>query len=286
MPYILLLLSIVLSTGRNILSKSLSATEFGTKAFFKHQSILFAFGSLILILFADPSALIPSPKTLLLSAIYSVLLLFAQWFYTIALGSGNTATCSAVYSMGFILPIIFGALIWSEPFSQIDLAGVICAVLAIIYSKKAQQGNQNSDKRYLLSLLIATISSGGLGIMQKIQQSSDVADEKAVFLCCAFVLASVISFIASLITHAAQKNTGKHSIKISAGIGIAFGSCNLLNTILAGLLASSVLFPTLNIGVIILTMLCGMIFFKERISKKDLFVLLLGGMAILLLNIP
>jgi glucose uptake protein GlcU len=58
----------------------------------------------------------------------------------------------------------------------------------------------------------------------------------------------------------------------------------LLNTTLAGLLDSAIFFPTLNIGVILLSMICGVIFFKERILKKEITVLILGGVSILLLN--
>ena len=54
---------------------------------------------------------------------------------------------------------------------------------------------------------------------------------------------------------------------------------------LAGRLPSAVFFPTLNIGVIVLTLICGILCFKERIRKKELLVLLFGGLSIFLLNI-
>ena len=84
--------------------------------------------------------------------------------------------------------------------------------------------------------------------------------------------------------------TGANSIRprkltVASCVGLFFGCCNLLNTSLAGLLDSAIFFPTLNIGVILLSMICGVIFFKEKISKKELAVLILGGLSILLLNL-
>lgn len=290
MPTLLLLLSIILSTGRNLLSKNLSGVAFGTRSFFDRQSILFAFGALALLLFGSPQIKIPSPETVLFSIIYGILLILAQWFYTISLGGGSTALCSTVYSLGFILPALSGALIWSEPFSVFDTFGILCAILAILFSRSNNEKNANTDKKYFIPLIVAMLASGGLGIMQKIQQKSDAKDEKSIFLIIAFLLAALISYALSLfvkaeIENTESKKTKNKSLLVAIGIGIAFGCCNLLNTALAGLLPSTVFFPTLNIGVILATMLCSIFLFKERLGRKEIFVLMFGGMSIFLLNI-
>ena len=51
MPLLLLGLSVVLSTGRNLFSKKLSDIRFGTRAFFLCQSVLFLCGAVSLVLF-------------------------------------------------------------------------------------------------------------------------------------------------------------------------------------------------------------------------------------------
>lgn len=286
MSALLLSLSILLSTGRNILSKNLSAAPFGSKRFFCRQGLLFLFGALALLVFGSPSPQMPSPKTLMFALIYGVLLIFAQWFYTIALGAGNTALCSTVYSLGFIIPTLSGAIFWSEAFSLLDLIGICCAVAAIFCSGGAPKKKENSDKKYFIPLVVSMLSSGGLGVMQKIQQKSDVSNERTEFLIIAFALAAIFSFFVSLFAN--KERTAKESMGAfwtAAGVGVAFGACNLLNTALAGMLPSTVFFPTLNIGVIVLTMLCSVIFFKERMRKKEILVLSLGGVSILLLNI-
>ena len=157
---------------------------------------------------------------------------------------------------------------------------------AIIVSGRKPQAKRNTAKSYyFIPLLIAMLASGGLGIVQKMQQKSAYAEQKSTFLLIAFALAAVISFQFSLFAKK-QEDTpfrcGK--LAVASCIGVCFGCCNLLNTTLAGLLPSAIFFPTLNICVILLSMLCGVVFLKERLSKKEVMVLILGGAAILLLN--
>lgn len=286
MPFLLLGLSVVLSTGRNLLSKNLSNVRFRTRPFFWCQSALFLCGAVALVLFGKISSGVVAYQTLIYAAIYAILLIFAQWFYTAALAKGNTALCSTVYSLGFILPTLSGAILWAESFSFLDLLGIMCAISAVIVSGLKSQAKEKATKSYyFIPLVIAMLASGGLGIVQKLQQKSAYAEQKSIFLLIAFTLAAVISLIFSLFA----KKQGdppfrRGKLAVASCIGVCFGCCNLLNTTLAGLLDSAIFFPTLNIGVILLSMICGVIFFKERISKKEIVVLILGGVSILLLN--
>lgn len=182
MAALLLCISILLSAGRNLLSKWISDIQFGTRAFFKCQGILFLCGGVALLIFGNVVWEMPSLAILGYAAIYALFLIVAQWCYTVALFRGNTATCSTVYSLGFILPTLSGALIWDELFSVIDAAGVVCAALAVIVSGWRKPSDKNRVKTsYIIPLIIAMIASGGLGIVQKLQQSSPYADQKTVF---------------------------------------------------------------------------------------------------------
>ena len=287
MPLLLLGLSVVLSTGRNLFSKKLSNIQFGTRSFFLCQSVLFLCGGIALVLFGKIVWNSLAIATIGYAVIYGFLLILAQWFYTAALAKGNTALCSTVYSLGFILPTLSGAILWSEPFSMLEVLGVLCAMSAVIVSGvRPHVKEKNGKSYYFIPLIIAMLASGELGIVQKLQQKSDYSDQKSLFLLIAFLLAAGISLPFALFT----KNTTANSIRprklaVASCIGLFFGCCNLLNTSLAGLLDSAIFFPTLNIGVILLSMICGVIFFKEKISKKELAVLILGGLSILLLNL-
>lgn len=286
MPFLLLALSVVLSTGRNLCSKKLSDIQFGTRSFFLCQSTLFLCGGIALILFENISLNDLAIATVGYAIVYGLLLILAQWFYTAALSKGNTALCSTVYSLGFIIPTLSGAILWSEPFSIPDLFGVLCAISAVIVSGVKPQAKEKTAKSYyFIPLIIAMLASGGLGVVQKLQQKSDYSDQKAIFLLIAFLLAAGASLLFALCSK--KKSTSRlrpQKLAVASCVGFCFGCCNLLNTTLAGLLPSAIFFPTLNICVILLSMLCGAVFFKERLSKKEVSVLILGGASIILLN--
>lgn len=286
MSLLFLGLSIILSSLRNLLSKDISDVKFGTKQFFLTQACIFICGSLSLILITSQSLKQPDFLTLFYSMIYSILLLSAQYCYTCALKKGNVGICSTIYSLGFIFPTLSGSLFWNEKLTCLNIIGILIVIPIIIVSGKpsSKNGQQKNINTYIIPLITAMLSSGGLGIMQKIQQNSPYPEQKNFFVISAFALAGTISFFISLFAKKdTQTKIGRKLIS-GAGIGVAFGLCNLLNTILVGQLDSAVFFPMLNIGTILLSVVTGVVFYKEKISRKDLIVLLLGIISILLIT--
>ena len=108
-------------------------------------------------------------------------------------------------------------------------------------------------------------SSGGLGIMQKVQQSSAAANEKGAFLFVAFCFAFCCSFAAFLLSHEKTGFPVQRTL-YPALTGLCFGGANLCNTILAGKMKSAVFFPLQNISTILFTTLLGIFLFKEKLT--------------------
>ena len=286
MSIILLILSVTLGTVRNLLSKNLSEMSFGTKKFFFSQAVIFLAGSVALAMFGGNFFSNVSGLTVCYSAVYGVLLLLAQWCYTAALKRGKISVCSTVYSLGFIFPTISGCVIWNEQMTVFDVIGILTVIPAIIISginKKTGYKKLHSNN-YIIPIVIAMMSSGGLGIMQKIQQKSPYPDQRTAFVALAFLFAGIVSLLCSLFIKSDSEKIPGRKVLAAAGVGVAFGCCNLLNTTLAGLLDSAVLFPMLNIGTILLSLVMGVIFFQERLAAKDATVLVLGIMSIILIN--
>ena len=287
MSLLFLGLSIILSSVRNILSKGISDVKFGTKQFFLTQACIFICGSLVLILVANQNFERPSLPTLFYATLYGILLLSAQYCYTSALKKGNIGICSTVYSLGFIFPTLSGNLFWNERLTGLNIIGILIVIPTIIISgmPSSKNGQQKNINTYIIPLMSAMLSSGGLGIMQKVQQNSHYPEQKNFFVISAFALAGTISFLISLFAKREPQIKIGRKLIFGAGIGVAFGLCNLLNTILAGQLDSAVFFPVLNIGTIFFSIVSGIIFYKEKISRNDLIAFLLGIISILLITI-
>ncbi len=281
----LLILTIILSAGRNMLSKNVARTAFGSKSFYRLQCYIFASGAVALVIFTKKY--IPSSTTVLMALIYTLFLISAQWCYTMALSKIKVSICSTIYSLGFVIPTLSGSIFWNESFTLYDFFGMCCVITAIIVSgmNKKTTAKTQIVKWYFVALIIAMLSSGGLGLIQKIQQSMPHSDEKDAFVAIAFICAALVSFIFSLFAKSDKTVTNNKQFVYASLTGICFGTCNLLNTTLAGKLDSALFFPLQNISVILLSIVLSCVFTKEKITKQSIVVFLLGAISMVLLNI-
>ena len=282
----LLALSVLFSSFRNTLIKGFSGYSIKHREFFGIQSVIFGAGSVALIFVNIFDFKGISLFTFLLALLYGLILLCAQWFYTIALTLGKTAICTTLYSFGFAIPTLSGIIFWNESVSIFGIFGILTVVPVLIISGVGSKKTTNGagSKKYLIPLVIALLCSGGLGIIQKIQQKSQYANQTSSFILIAFLFALTSSLIFFFFKKSGQKQISKRNFGFSAIVGVIFSVCNLLNTYLAGALNSAVFFPVLNIGIILTSVVLGLIIYRERLTKKDILILLLGVIAIVLVN--
>lgn len=279
-----LLLSVSLTSGRNIASKKTAADNTAPSQFFFSQAMLFGAAALLLISFSLTSFSTVSSTTVIYGIIYGVLLIASQWMFTLALKIGSTSVCSVIYSLGFIIPTVSGAIFWNEEFTPTDALGFLLALTTILFTVIGKENDNKAGKAFLLPIIVAMLASGGLGIMQKVQQGSPYANERNVFLIIAFTLA----FLASIIGFICCKNKAKIKKRniISPSIaGLCFGGANVFNTILAGRIKSAAFFPLQNISVILLSTLLGIILFKEKLSFKNIMIIILGAITVIIFSI-
>ena len=248
---------------RAIFSKKLGACA-ATSGFFRTQALLYVF--------AVVTVGVPNVKTLwhlsaetaALGAAYGVLTLPVQGMYTVALKTISVSSCAMIYSFGFVIPAVFGTLACKEPVSPAKIYSVLLCAVAVVFS--APRGGERAKGNALaaLSLVIAMIASGGLGMVQKRQQRSACAAQTGAFLRTAFLLAGAVSALAAA----------------------AMGGANAANTLLAGILPSIVVFPATNVGVILASLAVSVLFLRERLTKRRAVAACLGIAAVVLFSLP
>ncbi len=294
-----LTLSIVLGGGRTMLSKSISGQTFGERGFFLTQGTLFLSGA-VLLFAVNPTAFSGLlPISMLFGAIYALFSMVSQWCYTVALRNGEASICGTVYSMGFVIPTLAGMLFWDEKVTLPKVIGILIVIPTLIISgsknsstdkkiiKKAELGKNSFGKKisnlgYIVPLTVAMLVAGSLGVYQKYLPTSPSASQISAVIIISFVISASVSALLSIFAKPTVITNPKRTFLSAAGVGICFGSCNFLNTLLAGMLDSTILFPTLNIGIILFTLALGMLFFGEKFTRKNALVLALGISAILL----
>ncbi|MBQ8566854.1 MAG: EamA family transporter [Clostridia bacterium] len=283
---LLLLLSACLASCRNVLTKGFSSFTFKRREFFGIQATIFGVGSLALLAVNLFNFKGLSLFTVLVALAYGVLLVCAQWCYTIALSKGKTGICATIYSFGFLIPTLSGAIFWEEKITFLGFLGILMAIPVLVISgiKKKSNGEASTSNSYFFPLIIALICSGGLGVVQKIQQGSEFVGQTSSFILVAFIFCFICSLLFFLFLKKGSIQIQRKNLISCSAIGVFFATCNLLNTYLAGKLNSSVFFPAINIGSILFSTVLGFIVYKEKPTKKDLIVLLLSITSIILVN--
>jgi|GEM_PF-1202600 len=280
----LLLTTVIFSVLRNTMSKKISGCAFKTREFFFIQTLLFSSGSIILAGFYAFSPKNCSVNTLILGALYGLFLISAQWMYTSAMNEADISVCSVVYSMGFIFPTFSGKLFYNETITIGQCVGLLFALAVVIFSNiNFKEKGKKTKLSTTVKMLAAMVSSGMLGVLQKVQQMSEWKSERITFLLIAFSFAAVISCSAFLFSKKEERKNGKANWFYGSAIGVCFVLANLLNTYLSGKLESAVFFPIQNIGVVLLTIISGIVFFREKVTVKTSVLFLLSCVSILLI---
>ncbi len=283
---LLLCLSAVLAAFKNILIKSFSGFSIKNGEFFGLQAIIFGTGSVILLFVNAFNFNGIALKTVICAIFYGVLLVCAQWLYTVALTMGKTGICATVYAFGFVIPTISGVMFWNEKITFLGILGILIVIPVLIISGAGKgQSNSSTSKSYIIPLFFAMLCSGGLGIVQKIHQESEVANQRNALILIAFLFSFSVSLIFFLVKKKSGKQITRKNVSFCATVGVFFSCCNMLNTYLTGVLDTAIFFPLINIGSILSSLILGLIVYREKITKKDIIILALGFLAIILVNL-
>ena len=284
MDYLYLFLSICSGTGRSIFSKKMSSDGVKTSVCFRNQCIMFLAAAVVISIFYIPKLLCLTPATVLWGIAFGIFAFLAQWCFMLALSKGPTSICTMIYSFGFLLPTITGVLFWNEPFGFASVAGIGLAVAAIAASAFSSNKDCRKGKFFIVPNLIAMLSSGMLGVLQKTHQKSADSDNLGPFLVIAFLVSSLVALVFMVCTKPPENKT-KQIALFPALTGTFFGISSMLNTFIAGRLPSKIMFPVSNIGVMLFCIVIEVFIFKHTPAKTQIVALILGVLSVVTLTL-
>jgi len=203
-------------------------------------------------------------------------LFFSIAFITFSRAIKNKGIASAVTMgrMSLAIPVGFSIFLWGEKPLITDILGLIL-VFFIILTWEGKIGKL-SPILFSLFLLFGFIDAS----IKFFKMKFPTADDNF-FLIIVFYSAMVWSWIYVLCSR--QK-----LIPVDIGRGFLLGIPNYFSTyfLLKALetLPAYITFPFINIGMIILSALLGYLFFKEKLNRKKIFLIILGIIAVLFLT--
>ncbi len=285
---IYILLSILCSTSLFIIFKYLD--KFKIDAFLVIVINYFVAASLGFILNYDTNynkIMSEISKWYYLAIIIGVL--FILMFFVIGVSSRKIgiAITSVSSKMSVILPITFSIIYFSETVSNLKIIGIILAVFAIILSvyKKSEK---KLELHFIYLPVILLLGMGTTDILLKISQNCCINKEiSSIFTAILFMISGITGLIISLYKPKIWKNIkSKKTILMGVILGIInFGSIYfLINALNSNKFDSSIIFGINNIGIVALSVLSGLILFKEKLSLINLIGIILSLTAIFVLS--
>lgn len=209
----------------------------------------------------------------------------ALLFSFLAIRDGSLSLTSLATSYSLILPTIFGLVFNGEPIKVELIIGIILLMVAIFFINSKKTYTKITAK-WCIYVFLAFLSNGISPIIQNLHQtrfSGKYINELmivALFLCFVFFL---------IMTIINEKNEAINLIKKGFFTmilsGITNGAANLFVMLVIGLAASSIVFPVISAGTIILTILISVFIYKEKFAPKQIVGLILGIAAVVFLNI-
>ena len=272
MNYFLLFFSIFLETAKTVIANLFSKQELkADRDIFKFNWIFYLGSFAILLCF--PSSL-PSLYTVIMAAIFAIVTTASQYFCLQALRCGPMSLTTFIQGSNLLIPTFFGMFLGviPSPYFWPLLALLLVAMALVLVSKL-----ESVRFRWILLSMGTFLFTGGIGIMQTLAKP----DEQIPFLQIAFALCALFNFAGQFFVQ--KKEPCSFSIRsrtgmMAIGSGLAMGAVNRINLYLAdpNVMETYIFFPIVNGGLIFLTTVAAMIFFKERLTRKQWIGLVLG----------
>lgn len=312
--------SVACGTGKNLISKKGGEAFRGVKNSSAVNLVTSVIAVAITAIFALSSsgkiAVAVSAKTFAFAAAFAVFTFSAQACFIRATECGEVSAASLLYAYGFLLPTIFGTIFYREKIGALRIIGIVLVAASAFISnaggKKASdetnpERGKNRRTEFIVFAVAASLSSGGVGIVQKVFRCSEFSDYSEFFLILAFSFLAVLSastFAICVIREKIRrrnlpespctddKNTAvphekkagiAYFLVCSSVLGVFVGVANNLNLYLSGALKSAVTFPVTNGGTIALSAVGSALFFREKLGFNKVAGIILGIVAIVLI---
>ena len=234
--------------------------------------------------------------TLLLGIVFGLITTLQTITLLKAMEIGPMSYTTLINSFSTLIPTLSGALFFNEKIELVHIFGIILMIISFVLSVDKSKNNDSASIKWLIYSIIAFICTGGIGVMQKIHQSSDYKGELNAFLVLAFVVSFVFAIILTLLfskkenNSILQKNKSGKVNYIILLVTVIAGACvavnNKLNLYLSGVMDSAVFFPIVSGGGLVLTTISALIVFKEKLTKKQWAGIVIGILSVILLCNP
>ena len=218
-------------------------------------------------------------KTMGLGAINGVLLLSSFVLLQYNTRKNGIVLSSLFMKLGLLVPMVMSVVVFHETPAATQIAGFCIAVGAIVLINLK---GKEQVKRIGAGLLLLLLLGGSADAMAKVYEAIGSVQLSDLFLAVSFAASFVLCL--GLVVFKKEKFDRKSFLYgILIGIPNFFCSKFLLGALRS--LAAVVVYPTFCVATILIVTLCGVLLFRERLTRRQWIALAAIVAALVLLNI-
>lgn len=241
-----------------------------------------------------------STFTLILGTAFGLVTALQAIFNLAALALGPMSYTTVIVSFSTVITALSGKLFFGENIYAVQIIGIVLMLVSFVFAVDKKSEEKSANLRWLIVCGLAFIFSGGIGIMQKIHQTSSFKGELNAYLVIAFVASTVVSAAVAIFLYLKGSKDSPVSKKALPAIdkrfifmlvlmiinGVSVAVNHKLNLYLSGVMDSATFFPIVNGGGLVLSTVAALIIFRERLSVKQWIGLGVGILSVIFLCNP
>lgn len=224
----------------------------------------------LLAFFLDGGIAFPQKESLWYAVMAGVAYTAAALGYLLALSCGPYSVTLIILNISSFMPILYSHLILDEPISGWQLTGLgvmlaACITLTVLRSR----GNKGSkfNLKWMLYALLTFIANGFINFSIRLNTTLTPDTSRNSLFAVAYALATVLCLVFFLASGGIRKGIRpKPLIAPAAGVAASLTFQLTPNAILPLYLTAALQYPLVNGMTILLGVVIGVVFFKERIG--------------------
>ena len=240
---------------------------------------------------------------LLYALLFSISAAVCNVTMQMALGCGSLALTALFSAYSLMIPTMYGLIFLHESLSPLGWVGIALLVVSLYLTnadfsklgknKKDATVTESGDTKekkitakWLIFAILSAVTNGLCSIIQRSQQIAFDGAYKNEMMSAAFGLAAL--FIVPLVVYYERheiKEILKDATVPALGCGVANGTTNLLVMVVTASIATSIFFPIISAGSMIIAYVLSIVLFRERFSPYQHTGIALGVLSLVFLNI-
>ena len=286
MAYFILALSVLFMGAQSVIGAQYNRLNEGRRGTAAMYNLLLLSGAVCVYAVSSCIQFEFHAQTLWFSLGFGACFALTQCGFILALKRGPVALTSLMMQLSLIGTVIYGFIFWDEKATAISVVGLVLVVISLVLCLCGQKKGGKANWAWFGFAMLMFLGNAGCSIVQKSQQLAYDGNYKNMFMLFAMIfslsITAVMFFVGDKMDAVAIL---RKSWFYPVLTGILNALMNLFVMIMANLLPSSVVYPVISVGGLILTALASLLLFKEKLRPAQWAGMGLGCVSVILLAV-